>query len=89
MIPLSFLGFLEDYAYLANALTHLYEATFDLRWLERAEQLCDGMIELFWHPADGVFYDTGADQEELIVRPRDTFDNAQPSGSSDRVDGVC
>ena len=80
--PAVILGFLEDYAYLADALTHLYEATFDLRWLERAEQLCDGMIELFWHPADGVFYDTGTDQEQLIVRPRDTFDNAQPSGSS-------
>ena len=80
--PTVILGFLEDYAYLANALTHLYEATFDLRWLERAEQLCDGMIELFWHPADGVFYDTGVDQEELIIRPRDTFDNAQPSGGS-------
>ena len=80
--PAIILGFLEDYAYLANALTHLYEATFDLKWLEQSERLCDGMIELFWHPADGVFYDTGTDQEELIVRPRDTFDNAQPSGSS-------
>lgn len=80
--PAVILGFLEDYAYLAYALTRLYEATFDLLWLERAEQLCDGMIELFWHPADGVFYDTGADQEQLIIRPRDTFDNAQPSGGS-------
>ena len=75
-------GFLEDYAYLADALTHLYEATFDLRWLDRAEQLCDAMVKLFWHPADSVFYDTGSDQETLIMRPRDTFDNAQPSGSS-------
>ena len=81
-VPASILGFLEDYAYLADALTHLYEATFDLRWLERAEELCDAMIELFWDPADGIFYDTGSDQEALIVRPRDTFDNAQPCGSS-------
>ena len=80
--PATILGFLEDYAYLADALTHLYEATFDIRWLEKAERLCDSMVELFWHPADGVFYDTGSDQEELIIRPRDTFDNAQPSGSS-------
>ena len=75
-------GFLEDYAYLADALTHLYEATFDLRWLEWAEELCDALIELFWQPADSVFYDTGSDQEALIIRPRDTFDNAQPSGGS-------
>ena len=81
-VPASILGFLEDYAYLADALTHLYEATFDVQWLERAEELCDAMIELFWDPADGIFYDTGSDQEALIVRPRDTFDNAQPCGSS-------
>ena len=81
-VPASILGFLEDYAYFADALTHLYEATFDLRWLERAEELCDAMIELFWNSADGIFYDTGSDQEALIVRPRDTFDNAQPCGSS-------
>ena len=80
--PAAIPGFLEDYAYLADALTHLYEATFDLRWLDWAEQLCDGMIELFWDPADSVFYDTGSDQEELIIRPRDTFDNAQPSGGA-------
>ena len=76
------LGFLEDYAYLADALTHLYEATFDTRWLDEAEQLCDAMVELFWDPADAMFYDTGSDQEELIIRPRDTFDNAQPCGGS-------
>ena len=81
-VPATIPGFLEDYAYLADSLTHLYEATFDLRWLERAEELCDAMIELFWDPADGIFYDTGSDQEALIVRPRDTFDNAQPCGSS-------
>ena len=81
-VPASILGFLEDYAYLADALTHLYEATFDVQWLERAEELCDAMIELFWNSADGIFYDTGSDQEALIVRPRDTFDNAQPCGGS-------
>ncbi len=81
-VPASIPGFLEDYAYLADSLTHLYEATFDLRWLEWVEELCDSMIELFWNPADGVFYDTGSDQEALIVRPRDTFDNAQPCGGS-------
>ena len=80
--PASILGFLEDYAYLADALTHLYEATFDLRWLDWAERLCDGMIKLFWDPVDSVFYDTGSDQEELVIRPRDTFDNAQPSGGA-------
>ena len=80
--PAKILAFLEDYAYLADAFTHLYQATFDLKWLDWAERLCDGMIELFWDPTDAVFYDTGSDQEELIIRPRDTFDNAQPCGGS-------
>ncbi len=76
------LAFLEDYAYLADALTHLYEANFDLKWLDLAERLCDAMISLFWEPAEAVFYDTGSDQEALVIRPRDIFDNAQPSGSA-------
>ena len=80
--PAKIKGFLEDYAYLSDALTHLYEATFDLQWLDWAERLCDEMVELFWHPADAVFYDTGSDQEALVIRPRDTFDNAQPCGGS-------
>ena len=80
--PAKILAFLEDYAYLTEAFTHLYQATFDLKWLDWAERLCDDMIELFWDPTDAVFYDTGSDQEELIIRPRDTFDNAQPCGGS-------
>ena len=79
-------GYLEDYAYLADGLLYLYEATFDDRWLNEAQRLADGMIDLFWEQAENGFYDTGRDHEHLVVRPRDVFDNATPCGSSVAVD---
>ena len=76
------LGYLEDYAMVAAALLDVYEATFDRRWLDEARSLCDDMQRLFWDdPLEG-FYDTGADAERLIVRPRNLFDNAVPCGTS-------
>ena len=75
-------GYLEDYAFVADGLLALYEATFDQRWLEEARTLVDNMIELFWEEGQNVFYDTGKDHETLVVRPRDVFDNATPCGSS-------
>ena len=79
-------AYLEDYAYLADGLLCLYEATFDDRWLNEARRLADGMIDLFWEQAENGFYDTGRDHEDLVVRPRDVFDNATPCGSSVAVD---
>jgi uncharacterized protein YyaL (SSP411 family) len=76
------LGYLEDYAFVADGLLALYEATFEPRWLAEATGLADGMIHLFWDESAGGFYDTGSDHEALVVRPRDVFDNAQPCGGS-------
>src|SRR5919112_760373 len=73
-----FNGYLEDYAMVADGLVALYEATFDLRWLAQAEELADAVLELFWEEAEGAFYDTPADHEELVTRPRDVYDNATP-----------
>ena len=75
-------GFLEDYSFVADGLLSLYEATFERRWLDAAVQLADEMIALFWDEPAACFYDTGRDHEELVVRPRDVFDNAQPCGGS-------
>ena len=75
-------GFLEDYAFVADGLLSLYEATFETRWLVAAIELADEMVSLFWDEAAGCFYDTGSAHEELVVRPRDVFDNAQPCGGS-------
>ena len=76
------LGYLEDYAFAADGLLALYEATFQLRWLRESVGLADEMLRLFWDEELGGFYDTGIDHESLVVRPRDVFDNAQPCGGS-------
>jgi len=75
-------AYLEDYAMVAAALVSLYEATFERRWLEDARKLADDILRLFWDDSIEGFYDTGSDHERLIVRPRNLFDNAVPSGSS-------
>jgi uncharacterized protein YyaL (SSP411 family) len=78
-------AFLEDHALLVDALLAVYEATWDPRWVREARGLADEMLERFWDDGDGVFYDTASDAEELVVRPRDVFDNATPSGGSAAV----
>ena len=75
-------GFLEDYSFVADGLLSLYEATFERRWLDAAVELANEMISQFWDEPAGCFYDTGRDHEDLVVRPRDVFDNAQPCGGS-------
>ena len=81
-----FNGYLEDYACVADGLLTLYEATFEMRWLKEAAALTDTILELFWDAEKGTFYDTAADHEELVTRPRDVYDNAAPSGNSVAVD---
>jgi uncharacterized protein YyaL (SSP411 family) len=75
-------GYLEDYAMVAAALLEVYEATFERRWLEAARSLADDLLRLFWDESLQGFYDTGSDHERLVVRPRNLFDNAVPSGSA-------
>ncbi len=76
------LGTLEDYAFLIHGLIDLYEATFDLRYLESAKKLAGGMLELFWEEAEGGFFLTGKDAPELVLRPKEIYDGAIPAGSS-------
>ena len=80
------LGYLEDYACLADGLLALHEATLESRWLREANEVAKGIIELFWDDTVGGFYDTGSDHESLMIRPRDVFDNAQPCGGSVATD---
>jgi uncharacterized protein YyaL (SSP411 family) len=74
-------GFLDDYAALGLGLLALYQTDPDPRWFTAAQDLAEDMIDLFTDPAGG-FYDTGRDAEKLVIRPRDTQDNATPSGNS-------
>jgi len=79
-------GYLEDHAMVAAALLELYAASFDRLWLDEARGLADAMLRLFWDESVGGFFDTGADHERLIVRPRNLYDNAVPCGSSVAVE---
>ena len=73
--------FLEDYAALILGLLELYQTDFDNKWFKSAVELADEMIEKFSDP-DGGFFDTPHDGETLLIRPKDIFDNATPSGNA-------
>ncbi|MFO0878600.1 MAG: thioredoxin domain-containing protein [Gemmataceae bacterium] len=75
-------AYLEDYAYLTEALVALYEATFEPRWLTEALALAETMIDQFWDPASGGFFYTGRDHEVMIARSKDPHDNATPAANS-------
>ncbi|GAC1392643.1 MAG: thioredoxin domain-containing protein [Ktedonobacteraceae bacterium] len=79
-------GFLEDYAFLADGLLALYEASFEPRWFAEARALMDQAIILFTDAQNGGFFDTGSDAEALISRPKDIMDNATPAGNSVAID---
>jgi hypothetical protein len=74
-------GFLEDYANLVDGLVELYQTTFDPRWYREACRLADGLLQDFGGQ-DGILYDTGVKDQQLITRPRDLQDNATPSGNA-------
>ncbi len=77
-------GVLEDHGCVASGFLSLVQATGDAVWLDRARMLLDAAIEHF-RAEDGGFYDTAADAEVLVARPRDPGDNASPSGLSSMV----
>ena len=75
-------GYLEDHAYLLQALLALYEATFEERWYAEAVALAQTMIERFGDPAEGGFFTTAEDQPHLVTRRKDLEDAPTPSGNS-------
>ncbi len=75
-------GYLDDYAFLIQALLDLFETTFRRDYLQTSVDLAEAMLDLFWNEPDGGFYLTGRDHEQLIVRPRSTADHAIPSGTA-------
>jgi hypothetical protein len=76
------LGYLDDYAFTTLGLIDLYEATFDERWLNAADELAHGMIDRFWDKDAGGFFSTTDDHTNLIARTKPTYDGAEPSGNS-------
>jgi uncharacterized protein YyaL (SSP411 family) len=75
-------GYLDDYSFIISGLITLFETTGDLQWLQESVELSEQMIGEFWDVEEGGFFYTGKSGEKLIVRHKDFFDNAIPSGYS-------
>ena len=75
-------AYLEDHAFMVEALLVLYEAGFDPRWFAAARELAESMIERFGDPERGGFFTTSADHESLIARRKEVGDHPIPAGQS-------
>ena len=75
-------GYAEDYAFFIQALTDLYEATFEIDWLQEADELNRRMIRQFWDEGRGGFFFSGKENESLIAQSKSPYDNAIPSSNS-------
>ena len=75
-------GYVDDYAFLINALVTLYEADFDPDWLKAAQSLTHQLLDQFWEPKEGQFFFTPKNHEKLIARPKELQDGALPAGFS-------
>jgi uncharacterized protein len=75
-------AFLDDYAFLIQALIHLQEITADKKWLIKARSITDFVIEHFSEPGTSFFFYTHAGQQDVIVRKKELYDGAVPSGNS-------
>jgi hypothetical protein len=76
------LAFIDDYAFLIWGLINLYEASFETQYLEKAIELTEEQIKLFWDSSIGAFFFTAEDAESLLTRQKETYDGAIPSGNS-------
>jgi uncharacterized protein YyaL (SSP411 family) len=81
-------GYLEDHAFLVEALLALYEATFDARWFSAARDLADTVVEHFADDERGGFFSTADDHEQLVARRKELDDSPIPSGASSAALGL-
>ncbi len=75
-------GFLEDYAHVIHAYTDLYEATFDIQWVNKAVLLCDHSINHFYNGDKGFFNFTNHESSDLIHKSVELSDNVIPASNS-------
>jgi uncharacterized protein len=81
-------GYLEDHAYLVEALLSLYEATFEPRWFAAARELADFTVAHFADEANGGFFETADYHERLVARRKDLDDHPIPSGNASAAYGL-
>jgi uncharacterized protein YyaL (SSP411 family) len=82
-------AYLEDHAFLLEALIALFEATCEERWLTHATTLADELIARFSDPENGGFFSTAADSEQLIARRKELEDSPIPAGGSSAAVGLA
>jgi len=75
-------AYADDYACYIYGLLELYESTFELKYLERAIRLCEDMVRYYWDDEAGGFYLNAHDGEPLLLRLKEIYDGAMPSGNS-------
>ncbi len=80
-------GYVDDYAFLIWGLTELYETTYNPEYLQKAINLTDDLIKLFWDEDKCGLFMYGSDSEALLTRPKEIYDGAMPSGNS--VAAMC
>jgi uncharacterized protein len=78
-------GFVDDYAAYATGLIDLYETLFDPKYLVDAQSLCDTMLDRFWDSENHGFFSSEAGDRRLILRLKDDYDGAEPSGNTQAV----
>jgi uncharacterized protein len=81
-------AYLEDHAFLLEALLTLYESSFDPRWFAEARALADTTIERFGDEENGGFFETSSDHERLLARRKDLEDHPIPSGNASAAYGM-
>jgi hypothetical protein len=75
-------AYLDDYAYLVNAVVDVFEITGRSDYLNFAAKLSNYLIEHFWDDKSNNFFFTADDHEKLIIRPKNNYDLSMPSGNS-------
>jgi uncharacterized protein YyaL (SSP411 family) len=73
---------LEAYAFLSSGVIDLYEATLEPKHLDFAIELAEAMLAKFFDAENGGFWQSAADSKDLILRVKDDYDGAEPSGNS-------
>lgn len=76
------LGYLDDYAFMIFGLIELHQGTLKQSYLEKALELSEEMVTLFWDRKDGGFFLSGNDGERLLIRGKNIDDSALPSGNA-------
>ncbi|CAG0960822.1 MAG: thioredoxin domain-containing protein [Candidatus Methanoperedens sp.] len=75
-------GFLDDYGFFVWGLLELYEATFEIRYLQAALEFNEYLLTHFWDAKAGGFFITSDDAENILIRKKDIYDGAVPSGNA-------